>query len=124
MMLQRGLAAMLCMAFLGVTAAYADMGHGHAAMPLKAGAGSKAEAHITEGIMHYDKGHMEEAKKHFTAAVQDDPQSAEAHYDVALVLDKTGDHKGAIEHFKKAKELGKDNPDIQNSEILNKHVKM
>jgi hypothetical protein len=39
------------------------------------------------------------------------------------VLDKTGDHKNAIEHFKKAQELGKDNPDIQNSEILKKHVK-
>lgn len=122
MMMRRGLTAMICMALLGVTVAYADMGHG--AMPLKAAAGSKGETHIAEGIMHYEKGHMDEAKKHFTAAAHADPQSAEAHYDVALVLDKTGDHKGAIEHFKKAQELGKDNPDIQNSEILKKHVKM
>ncbi|MDF0644739.1 MAG: tetratricopeptide repeat protein [Nitrospira sp.] len=92
--------------------------------PLKAAAGSKGETHVAEGIMHYEKGHMDEAKKHFTAAAQADPQSTEAHYDVALVLDKTGDHKGAIEHFKKAQELGKNNPDIQNSEILKKHVKM
>jgi Tfp pilus assembly protein PilF len=118
-----GFIATVCFVLMGVTVSYADMGHGHDAMPLKAPAGSKAETHIAEGIMHYEKGHMDEAKKHFTAAAQADPQSAEAHYDVALVLDKTGDHKNAIEHFKKAQELGKDNPDIQNSEILKKHVK-
>ncbi|HJT21937.1 MAG TPA: tetratricopeptide repeat protein [Nitrospira sp.] len=101
---------------------WADMGKG--AMPLKAASGSKAEAHISEGIEHYDKGHWDVAKKHFTEGAKADPQSAEAHYDVALVLDKMGDHSGAIEHFKKAHELGKNNSDIQNSEILKKHLKI
>ena len=41
-----------------------------------------------------------------------------------LALDKTGDHKGATEHFKKAHELGKANPEIQNSGILKAHLKM
>ena len=49
---------------------------------------------------------------------------AEAHYDVALALDKTGDHKAATEHFKTAYDLGKNNPDIQNSGILKAHLKM
>jgi Tfp pilus assembly protein PilF len=64
------------------------------------------------------------AKKHFSEAAQADPQSAEAHYDVALVLDKSGDHAGATTHFKKAYDLGKDNAEIQNSDILKKHLKM
>ena len=114
-------AVMLALVFVsGISGA--DMGKG--AMPLKAMAGSKAEKHITEGIEHYDKGHWDVAQKHFTEAAKDDPKSAEAHYNVALVLDKMGDHAGATQHFKTAYELGKDNPEIQNSEILKKHLKM
>jgi len=100
----------------------ADMGKD--AMPLNAMAGSKAEQHISEGIEHYNKGHWDVAQKHFTEAAKADPQSAEAHYNVALVLDKMGDHSGATEHFKKAYELGKTNAEIQNSNILKKHLKM
>jgi Flp pilus assembly protein TadD len=100
---------------------WADMGK--TAPALKAASGSKAEAQIKEGIDHYDQGHFDVALKHFTAAEKADPQSAEAHYNVALALDKTGDHKGATEHFKKAQELGKNNPEIQNSAILKGHLK-
>jgi len=103
-------------------ASWADMGKG--AMPLKAAPGSKADHHISEGIEHYEKGHWDVAQKHFTEAAKADPNSAEAHYNVALVLDKMGDHAGATQHFKTAYELGKDNPDIQNSDILKKHLKM
>jgi Tfp pilus assembly protein PilF len=102
--------------------ALADMGKD--AMPLKAAAGSKAETHITAGIEHYGKGHWDVAKKHFSEAEKADPQSAEAHYDLALALDKSGDHKGAAEHFQRAQTLGKDNMEIQQSEILKKHLKM
>lgn len=104
------------------TPAFADMGHG--AIPLKAIAGSKAESHITAGIEHYGMGHWDLAKNHFTEAEKADPQSAEAHYNLALALDKAGDHGGATAHFKRAQELGKSNVEIQNSEILKKHVKM
>jgi Tfp pilus assembly protein PilF len=102
--------------------ALADMGQG--AVPLKAAAGSKAESHITAGIEHYGMGHWDVAKKHFVEAEKADPQSAEAHYDLALVLDKAGDHGGATEHFKRAHALGKSNAEIQHSEILLKHLKM
>lgn len=102
--------------------AWADMGKG--ATPLKTATGSKAEAHNTEGIEHYGQGHWDVATKHFMEAAKADPKSAEAHYNVALVLDKTGDHKGATEHFKTAYNLGKDNPEIQNSSILKAHLKM
>lgn len=113
----------LVLALLLIAApALADMGK--TAVPLKAATGSKAESHITAGIEHYDKGHMDIAKTHFMEAEKADPNSAEAHYDLALVLDKTGDHAGATEHFKKAQTLGKNNQEIQHSEILMKHLKM
>ena len=90
---------------------------------LKAAEGSKAQSVIVEGIAHYNKAHWDIAEQHFREAVNADPQSAEAHYDLALALDKVGNHSRAIEHFKKAQELGKDNPDIQNSDILHGHLK-
>ena len=116
-----------CSLALGVlwyvaTPALADMGKD--AAPLKAASGSKAETHIAAGIEHYGLGHWDVAKKHFTEAEKADPQSAEAHYDLALALDKAGDHKSATEHFQRAHTLGKDNMEIQQSEILRKHLKM
>ena len=104
----------------GVT--WADMGKG--AVPLKTAPGSKAEMHNDEGIEHFNQGHWDVAKKHFMEAAKADAMSAEAHYNLALVLDKSGDHKGATEHFKTALDLGKDNPEIQNSGILKAHLKM
>lgn len=102
--------------------AWADMTS--AASPLNVAAGSKAESHNKEGIEHYNKAHWDVAMKHFQSAAEADPKSAEAHYNLALTLDKMGDHKAATEHFKTAQELGKDNPDIQNSGILKAHLKM
>lgn len=114
--------AVVVLSFVFFNAAWADMGKD--AMPLKAAPGSKAEQHITDGIEHYGKGHWDVAQKHFTEAAKADPKSAEAHYNVALVLDKMGDHAGATQHFKTAYDLGKDNLEIQSSEILKKHLKM
>lgn len=111
-----------CAALLVTSSAWAGMGK--EAQPLKAMAGSKAESHISEGIEHYAQGHWEVAKKHFSAGEQADPQSAEAHYDLALVLDKIGDHADATTHFQKAHDLGKANAAIHDSEILRKHLKM
>jgi Flp pilus assembly protein TadD len=113
--------AVLFLAAIAGTA-WADMGK--AAPALKAAAGSKAAAHIDEGIEHYNQGHYDVAQKHFMAAAKEDPKSAEAHYDLALAMDKAGDHKGATEHFKQAYDLGKSNPEIQNSPILKAHLKM
>jgi Flp pilus assembly protein TadD len=117
-----GLAAVTIWIVMSGAMGWADMGK--AAPALKAAPGSKAEAHLKEGIEHYDQGHFDVAVKHFTAGAKEDPQSAEAQYDVALALDKLGDHKAATEHFKKAADLGKNNPEIQNSAILKAHLKM
>lgn len=109
-------------AVLLVGAAWADMGKG--ATPLKTATGSKAETHNTDGIEHYGQGHWDVAMKHFMEAAKADPKSAEVHYNLALVLDKAGDHKAATEHFKTAYDLGKENPEIQNSGIPKAHLKM
>src|SRR5688572_32954515 len=74
--------------------AWADMGKTAPALP--APSGSKAESAIKEGMMHYEQGHWDVAKKHFEKAVHADDQSAESHYDLALALDKAGDHQAAI----------------------------
>ena len=112
----------LCLLMVLAAPVLADMGKD--AAPLKGASGSKAESHIVTGIEHYGKGHWDVAKKHFSEATQADPQSAEAHYDLALALDKAGDHKAATEHFQRAQTLGKENTEIQQSEILRKHLKM
>jgi Tfp pilus assembly protein PilF len=112
----------LCAVLIMASAASAGMGK--EAHPLRAATGSKAEVHINEGIAHYEKGHWDVATKHLVEAEKADPKSAEAHYDLALVLDKTGDHAGASQHFQKAHEVGKDNAEIHNSEVLKKHLKM
>ena len=97
---------------------------GLGAMPIKAPSASTAAPHIAKGIEHYHKGHWDRAKKHFARATKRDPASAEAHYDLALALDKLNDHLGAKEHFKKAYNLEKNNADIQNSDVLKKHLDM
>jgi len=115
-------AAMLGFSLLLAGTGWADMGK--TAPALKAAPGSKAEAHNAEGVEHYSQGHVDVALKHFQMAAKDDPGSAEVHYNLALALDKSGNHKSATEHFKTAYDLGKNNPDIQNSGILKAHLKM
>ncbi len=117
-----GLTVMVLSMALATGLGWADMGKG--AAPLKTAPGSKSEMHNSEGIEHYNQGHWDVAKKHFTEADNADPKSAEDHYNLALTLDKAGDHKAATEHFKTAYDLGKDNHDIQESGVLKAHLKM
>ena len=91
---------------------------------LMTAADSKAHAANSEGIEHYNQEHWDVALGHFIKAVEADPASAEAHYNLALALDKTDKHMEAANEFKMAQDLGKNNPDIQNSKILLGHVKM
>ena len=97
---------------------------GETVPPLKTAADSPAAAHNDAGISEYGQGYWEDAAAHFQEAVTADPKSAEAHYNLALALDKLGQHMEAAKHFKQAADLGKENPDIQNSKILKGHLKM
>ena len=56
----------------------------------------------SEGIEHYNQEHWDVALGHFVKAVEADPASAEAHYNLALALDKT-DKRKVLGHVKMLK---------------------
>jgi len=85
--------------------------------------GSAAEGHNSEGIKQYDMGKWADAEMHFSEAVKADDKSAEAHYNLALSLDKLGRHKEAAEEFGKALKLAPDDKAIADSPILKAHLK-
>jgi Tfp pilus assembly protein PilF len=91
--------------------------------PIKTAPGSKAEKHNNEGLKYYNQGRWNVAREHFEEAVKADPKSAEAHYNLGVVLDHMDDHENAAIHFTHAFDLGKDNPAIRNSGILKEHKK-
>ncbi len=77
-----------------------------------------------EGVGHFEQGHWDVAQKHFQKAVAANADLAEAHYNLALALDKMGEHGEATKHFQMALDHGADNPDIANSGILKAHLGM
>ncbi len=81
-------------------------------------------AENNEGVGHYKEGHWKTSVKHFKEAITAGPKLAEAHYNLALALDKLGDHGGATQHFKEALDLAPDNPKIKDSKILQDHLGM
>ena len=90
--------------------------------PVPTVAGSAAAMHNSEGIKHYNAGHLDVAEEHFREAVKADPKSGEAHYNLALTLDGEGKHKDAAAEFGEALKLAPNNPAVANSEILKKHL--
>ena len=125
--MERFFRVILCVSFAAfLTMVGFGLGTAVAAGPpaLMTTADSKAHAANSEGIEHYNQEHWDVALGHFKKAVEADAGSAEAHYNLALALDKSDQHKAAAMEFKQAQDLGKDNPDIQNSKILLGHVKM
>lgn len=101
-----------------------DLAGAATAPALEASGDSSAAMHNAEGVKHYNKEHWDVAAEHFQEAVAADGNLAEAHYNLALALDKLGKHKDAVTHFKKALDLAPDNPKIAESEILKKHLGM
>jgi len=89
---------------------------------LMATAGAAGAAENDEGVSHYQQGHWDVAQEHFTKAIAANADLPEAHYNLALALDKLGKHGDATNHFKKALELAADNPKIAGSKILQAHV--
>ena len=81
-------------------------------------------AENNEGVGHFKEGHWEISAKHFKEAIAAGPKLAEAHYNLALTLDKMGDHGGATQHFGEALKLAPDNPKIKDSKILKDHLGM
>lgn len=95
-----------------------------AEMALMAPAGTPGEMENNEGVDHYKQGHWDVAEVHFRKSMGADPGLAEAHFNLALALDKLGKHGDATDHFKKAAELAPDDPKIAQSKILRAHTGM
>ena len=97
---------------------------GSADTALMSPASSPGKPDNDEGVGHYKQGHWDVATDWFKKAVKADPNLAEAHYNLALSLDKMGKHEDATAAFKKAAELAPANPAIKDSAILKKHLGM
>lgn len=93
-------------------------------LSLKAdGADTNKAAEINnDGTRHFFGRHWTESGEFFENALKIDPNLAEAHFNLALVLHKTNKHGEAAKHFKKAAKLAPNDPRIQNSEILKGHI--
>jgi Flp pilus assembly protein TadD len=83
-----------------------------------------AGAKNNEGVDHLVQGHFDVAEPLFKEAIGMKPNFAEAHFNLAVALDGKGDHAGATEAFKKAKEFGGNNPKIAENVMLKKHLGM
>jgi Flp pilus assembly protein TadD len=75
-----------------------------------------------EGVAHYQERRWQEAHQEFRKALQADPQSAEAYYNLGLTLDKMGDHEGAAEAFRKVVTFAPKSSALLASVILKEHV--
>jgi Flp pilus assembly protein TadD len=92
--------------------------------PMREGSNAEAHKHNEEGISHFNQGHYDVALKHFQMASKIDSSVGEAHYNVALCLDKLGRHGDATNHFYAARKYAHGNEAILKSGILNAHAPM
>jgi Tfp pilus assembly protein PilF len=87
-------------------------------------AGSAGREANDEGVGHYRQGHWDVSEGHFRKALKADANLAEAHFNLALALDKMGKHDEATASFKRALELAPNKVAIKDSPILKKHLGM
>ena len=104
----------------GETPPAGEMAKVEGALMAPEGAPGASDNH--EGVKHFEKGHWDIAKEHFNKALAANAKLAEAHYNLALALDKLGDHGEATNHFKMALDLAPEDPRIKDSGILQAHI--
>lgn len=81
-----------------------------------------AATYNRQGIERYQQGQWQAAKENFEEAIRVDPDEAEPQYNLALALDRLGDHAGATVHFKAAAKLAPTNTAITQSDAYLSHV--
>lgn len=88
-----------------------------AGLPLMAPAGAPAAAvtAVDRGNHLFAQGQWELALAQYAAAIKTHPVLAEAHYDLALTLDRLGRNTEATAHYKEAANLAPGNKVIWNS---------
>jgi Tfp pilus assembly protein PilF len=82
---------------------------------------TQVQIFLTEGNRLFREGRWEGARQQFQAAVQAQPDLAEAHYNLALAMDHMGDRAGAKPHFIKAANLAPGHKVIWNSPPLRRY---
>ena len=110
----------LLVALLGATLIVGGCVFSQTGKLLAAPSGTNAEAarHNDEGMQAYAQGQLDQAKRHFEAAVQVAPNLAQAHYNLGMVLYKAGAEGEARPHFMKAANLAPGNSVIWSSPAL------
>jgi Tfp pilus assembly protein PilF len=85
--------------------------------PLKAPVGvpHAVTAAVDTGNALFETGQWEQARAQYEIALAADPTTAEAHYDLALVLDRLGRNNEALAHYRKAADLAPGNRVIWNA---------
>ena len=91
--------------------------------PLPPPPGSKpiARAAIQEGNRYYATAKWAPAKAKYEEALASDPELAEAHYNLALTLDRMGNGQSARKHYLEAANLAPGNKVIWDSPPLRPH---
>ncbi len=94
-----------------------------AALTLKAPSGTPAAAvaAVEEGNKLFAQGQWAQAQAQYEAAIKVQPELAEAHYDLALTLDRQGHKKEATAHYKEAANLAPGNQVIWNAPPFRKY---
>lgn len=82
---------------------------------------AQVQTFLTEGNRLFREGRWGGARQQFQAAIQEQPNLAEAHYNLALAMDHMGDQEGAKPHFIKAANLAPGNKVIWNSPPLRRY---
>ena len=82
---------------------------------------TQAQTYLTEGNRLFREGRWEGARQQFQAAIQEQPDLAEAHYNLAVALDHMGNQEGAKSHFITAANLAPGHKVIWNSPPLRRY---
>ena len=82
---------------------------------------TQVQTFLTEGNRLFREGRWGGAIQQFQAAVHEQPDLAEAHYNLALAIDRMGDRAGAKPHFIQAANLAPGNKVIWDSPPLRRY---
>jgi Tfp pilus assembly protein PilF len=111
------------LSFFSTNSSIAQEPYRKKALEAKGAEKNKAAEINNDGVRHFSGRHWTESSEFFEDALKIDPNLAEAHFNLGLVLHKKNKHKAATEHFRKAVELAPKDKRIGASQILKEHMR-